>query len=354
MSAGRALGRSQAGPHPLGGSADVRVGRGVVINDPVLEARALTRHYPVSAGFLKPKLLVRALDGVSFTLAAGKTLAVVGESGCGKSTLARQLTMIEAPTDGALLLHGADVTHADGALKKRLRQQVQMVFQNPFASLNPRKKIGHALEEPLAINTPLGAAERGERARAMMARVGLRPEQHARYPHMFSGGQRQRVAIARALMLAPQVVVLDEPVSALDVSIQAQVLNLLMDLQDETQVAYVFISHNLAVVELIADEVLVMYLGKVVEQAPKPTLFGAPRHPYTRALLASTPRIDAAARQTRQVLSGELPSPLNPPSGCAFHKRCPFAVARCEIDVPLLEDLGGGQRVACHRVHEVA
>ncbi|MEP7101195.1 MAG: dipeptide ABC transporter ATP-binding protein [Burkholderiales bacterium] len=319
----------------------------------VLEAQALAKHYAVSTGFLKPKALVRALDGVSFTLVAGKTLAVVGESGCGKSTLARQLTMIEPATSGQLLLAGADVIHADAAQKKRLRQQVQMVFQNPFASLNPRKKIGHALEEPLAINTAASAAERGESARAMMARVGLRPEHAARYPHMFSGGQRQRVAIARALMLQPKIVVLDEPVSALDVSIQAQVLNLLMDLQDETRVAYVFISHNLAVVELIADEVLVMYLGKVVEQAPKAALFATPRHPYTRALLASTPRIDKAARQERQVLSGELPSPLNPPSGCSFHKRCPFAVERCRVEVPPLEELGAGQRVACHRVHEL-
>jgi dipeptide transport system ATP-binding protein len=328
------------------------------MTDLVLEAQALAKHYPVSTGFLKPKALARALDGVSFTLAAGKTLAVVGESGCGKSTLARQLTMIEAASSGRLLLANAgaalaDVTHADTALKKVLRQQVQMVFQNPFASLNPRKKIGLALEEPLAINTPATKAERRERARAMMARVGLRPEHDARYPHMFSGGQRQRVAIARALMLQPKIVVLDEPVSALDVSIQAQVLNLLMDLQDETRVAYVFISHNLAVVELIADEVLVMYLGKVVERAPKPTLFAAARHPYTRALLASTPRIDAASRQTRQVLTGELPSPLNPPSGCAFHKRCPFAVARCRTELPLLQDLGAGQQVACHRLNEI-
>ena len=323
------------------------------VSAPVLEAQALAKHYSVSTGFLKPKALARALDGVSFLLSAGHTLAVVGESGCGKSTLARALTMIEAPTSGTLNLNGADVTHADAALQRQLRQQVQMVFQNPFASLNPRKKIGHALEEPLVINTPLAAEARTEKALAMMARVGLRPEHHARYPHMFSGGQRQRVAIARALMLQPKVVVLDEPVSALDVSIQAQVLNLLMDLQDETRVAYVFISHNLAVVELIADEVLVMYLGKVVEQAPKTTLFKTPRHPYTRALLASTPRIDASARQTRQVLTGELPSPLNPPSGCAFHKRCPFAVARCEAEVPVLEELGGGQRVACHRVREI-
>ena len=324
----------------------------------VLQAQGLAKHYAVSTGFLKPKALVRALDGVSFTLDAGQTLAVVGESGCGKSTLARQLTMIEPPSAGTLLLADsqgvlADVTQADAALTKQLRRQVQMVFQNPFASLNPRKKIGHALEEPLAINTGASAAERSSSARAMMARVGLRPEHAARYPHMFSGGQRQRVAIARALMLQPTVVVLDEPVSALDVSIQAQVLNLLMDLQDETRVAYVFISHNLAVVELIADEVLVMYLGKIVEQAPKGALFATPRHPYTRALLASTPRIDKVARQERQVLGGELPSPLNPPPGCAFHRRCPFAVERCRVEVPLLEDLGHGQHVACHRVREI-
>ena len=324
------------------------------MNEPVLEAQALTKHYAVSTGFLKPKALVRALDGVSFVLDAGRTLAVVGESGCGKSTLARQLTMIEPATSGALLLAGSDVTHADAQQKKALRRQVQMVFQNPYASLNPRKKIGHALEEPLAINTPMDSTGRADRARAMMARVGLRPEHYARYPHMFSGGQRQRVAIARALILEPKVVVLDEPVSALDVSIQAQVLNLLMDLQDETRVAYVFISHNLAVVELIADEVLVMYLGKVVERAPKRTLFDAPRHPYTRALLASTPRIDVCARQVRQVLSGELPSPLNPPSGCAFHKRCPHALKRCAVEVPVLETLAPGQWVACLRVAEIA
>ena len=321
--------------------------------DTVLEAQALAKHYAVSTGFLKPAALARALDGVSFTLQAGQTLAVVGESGCGKSTLARQLTMIEPPTSGALLLAGADVTLASAALKKQLRQQVQMVFQNPFASLNPRKKIGQALEEPLAINTGLTRSARAEKARAMLARVGLRPEHDARYPHMFSGGQRQRIAIARALMLSPKVVVLDEPVSALDVSIQAQVLNLLMDLQDETRVAYVFISHNLAVVELIADEVLVMYLGKVVEQAPKALLFAAPRHPYTRALLASTPRIDKSARQQRPVLRGELPSPLRPPGGCAFHQRCPFAVERCGVETPALQELGAGQRVACLRVDEI-
>ena len=321
--------------------------------EPVLEVRDLARHYAVSTGFLKPKALVRALDGVSFTLDAGRTLAVVGESGCGKSTLARQVTLIEPPTTGHLRLAGVEPAQADGAARKALRREVQMVFQNPYASLNPRKRIARILEEPLVINTGLTAPERSARALSMLARVGLRPEHAQRYPHMFSGGQRQRVAIARALMLQPKIVVLDEPVSALDVSIQAQVLNLLMDLQDETRVAYLFISHNLSVVELIADEVLVMYLGKVVESAAKPTLFASPRHPYTRALLASTPRIDVGARQRRQVLVGELPSPLNPPSGCAFHKRCPHAVERCSVEVPVLEEIGGGQRVACHRVWEI-
>ena len=323
----------------------------------VLEARQLAKHYPVSQGFMKPKATARALDGVSFNLQAGKTLAVVGESGCGKSTLARQVTMIEPPTSGELWLGGADAARADAATKKRLRGEVQMVFQNPFASLNPRKKIGQALEEPLVINTTLDKREREEKARAMMARVGLRPEHYQRYPHMFSGGQRQRIAIARALMLQPKIVVADEPVSALDVSIQAQVLNLLMDLQEETKVAYVFISHNLAVVELIADEVLVMYLGKVVEQASKRELFAMPRHPYTRALLASTPRIDKSARQTRQVLGGELPSPLDPPPGCAFHRRCPHAQPRCTAEVPPLRVPTDGKTiglVACHFAEAIA
>jgi len=326
---------------------------------PVLEAEALTKHYPVSAGFLKPLATVQALEAVSFSLAAGRTLAVVGESGCGKSTLARQVTMLETPTSGRLRLAGDDIADADAAKRKALRRTVQMVFQNPFASLNPRKKIGQALEEPLAINTTLAAADRADRARAMLARVGLRPEHYARYPHMFSGGQRQRVAIARALMLEPKVVVADEPVSALDVSIQAQVLNLLMDLQQETGVAYVFISHNLAVVELIADEVLVMYLGRVMERAPKTALFAAPRHPYTRALLASTPKVGAIrgeaalARAARTALSGELPSPLAPPSGCVFRTRCPHAIPACAEAVPPLVPVGADHEAACIRLDQI-
>lgn len=321
-------------------------------NPPLLEARNLVKHYPVALGPFKGTTLARALDGVSFELAAGESLAVVGESGCGKSTLARQVTMIEAPTAGELLLEGLDVALATRLEKKRLRTMVQMVFQNPYASLNPRKRIGAILEEPLAINTALNRAERRERALAMMDRVGLRPEHVGRYPHMFSGGQRQRVAIARALMLEPRIVVADEPVSALDVSVQAQVLNLMMDLQEQTGISYLFISHNLAVVEHIADRVLVMYLGRVVESGAKRMIFDEPRHPYTRALLASTPRVDRETQALRQSIRGEPPSPLAPPPGCVFHRRCPFAIPRCTLEAPVLE-AHDEHLVACHRVGEI-
>jgi dipeptide transport system ATP-binding protein len=319
----------------------------------LLEARNLVKHYPVSQGWMKPKAVARALDGVSFTLVPGRTLAVVGESGCGKSTLARQVTMIEHPTDGELWIGGSNIARANKATLKKVRPLVQMVFQNPYASLNPRKKIGAMLEEPLEINTSLNATERAAKARAMMARVGLRPEHYGRYPHMFSGGQRQRVAIARALMLDPKVIVADEPVSALDVSIQAQVLNLLMDLQQASGVAYLFISHNLSVIEHIADEVLVMYLGKAVEHGTREQVFSKPLHPYTRALFASTPRIDPAQRQEKIILRGELPSPLAPPSGCAFNTRCPYAMERCRVEVPAFREFDG-RKVACHRVEEIA
>jgi dipeptide transport system ATP-binding protein len=322
------------------------------MNAPLLEARDLARHYVVSRGLFRHKGLVRALDGVSFSLRESKTLAVVGESGCGKSTLARQVTMIERPTSGSLLLDGNDVAHADVAARKKLRPRVQMVFQNPYASLNPRMTVGTLLEEPLAIKGTDTRPARREAGLAMLAKVGLRPEHYRRYPHMFSGGQRQRIAVARALMLHPRLVVADEPVSALDVSIQAQVLNLLMDLQQEMGIAYLFISHNLQVVRHIADDVLVMYLGRAVEYAPKDDVFSRPAHPYTRALLASTPSLAAGRRRTRIALMGDLPSPLDPPSGCAFHKRCPHAVARCAIEVPLLSTFRG-IRVACHRVAEL-
>ena len=318
-------------------------------DSPLLQAQDLARHYRVSQGFLKPKATVKALNGVSFTLHARKTLAVVGESGCGKSTLARQLTLIEPPTSGALLLGGIDAAGADKTRLKTLRQQVQMVFQNPFASLNPRQSIAATLDEPLLINTGLSKPERRERIEALVAKVGLRPEHLRRYPHMFSGGQRQRIAIARAMILNPGIVVADEPVSALDVSIQAQILNLFMDLQAEFGCGYVFISHNLSVVEHVADDLMVMYLGAAVEYGTKARIFARPLHPYTRALMSATPALRPADRRERIRIVGELPSPLNPPSGCAFHKRCPLAVARCSVETPLLRTVDDRQ-VACHVV----
>ena len=317
----------------------------------LLEARDLVRHYRVSKGFLRGTMLVRALDGVSFELVQGRTLAVVGESGCGKSTLARQVTMIETPTAGALLLDGQDVAHADRALRGRLRPQVQMVFQNPYASLNPRRTVGALLEEPLEIHRRGTRRERRERALAIMDKVGLRREHYGRYPHMFSGGQRQRIAVARALMLDPRLVVADEPTAALDVSIQAQVLNLLLELQQEFGIAYLFIAHNLQVVRHIADAVLVMYLGKAVEQGPKEAIFARPLHPYTQALFASTPNLGRARRIVDAAAPSEPPSPLDAISGCAFRTRCPRAIERCAIEVPAPTTIGS-ITVACHRAAE--
>lgn len=317
------------------------------MNDIVLKTENLARHYDVSQGFMKPRATLKALNGVSLSLERGRTLAVVGESGCGKSTLARQITMIEPPTSGSLWLDGRQVDTGSASQVKALRNKVQMVFQNPYGSLNPRRKIGDQLEEPLIINTDVKSAERKARVRDMMQRVGLRPEHFYRYPHMFSGGQRQRIAIARAMMLRPSIVVADEPTSALDVSIQAQVLNLFLDLQEELRTSYVFISHNLSVVEHVADDVMVMYLGRVAENGPKQTLYANPLHPYTQALLSATPSIYPEKRATKIRIEGELPSPLNPPSGCAFHKRCPHAVARCSTEEPQLREVDGRQ-VACH------
>ncbi|MDH2436540.1 peptide ABC transporter ATP-binding protein [Pokkaliibacter plantistimulans] len=322
------------------------------MSEPILlEARDLKRHYDVRQGPFKPHATVKALDGVSFRVERGKTLAVVGESGCGKSTLAKLLTLIEQPTAGQLMLDGKDVSGASKQELAQLRQKIQIIFQNPYGSLNPRQKIGAILEEPLVINTSLTKAERKEKALAIMRKVGLKEEHYQRYPHMFSGGQRQRIAIARGLMLNPSVVVADEPVSALDVSVQAQVLNLMMDLQDELGLSYIFISHDLSVVEHIADEVMVMYLGKVVEKGPTATIFDDPRHPYTRALLSSTPRLDPSKRIEKVKLLGELPSPLNPPAGCPFHGRCQFVQDRCKSEVPPLQSLQG-RLIACHGVEE--
>jgi dipeptide transport system ATP-binding protein len=312
----------------------------------LLEARGLARHYTVSGGLFSSRATVKALTDASFKLESGKTLAVVGESGSGKSTLARLLTLIEAPTAGALLIDGEDVTRAGDAARRRLRREIQIVFQNPYGSLNPRQKVGKALEEPLLVNTRLSARQREAAARDMMAKVGLRPEYYSRYPHMFSGGQRQRIAIARALMLRPKVLVLDEPVSALDVSIRAQVLNLLAALREELSLAYVFISHDLSVVRRIADDVMVIYLGHVVEKGAREAIFDNPQHPYTRALLSATPIADPQAKRRRIILKGELPSPFNPPSGCPFSPRCPLVVDRCRAENPRLEPKQG-RDVAC-------
>ncbi len=317
----------------------------------VLNAQNLTRHYNVSRGVFKETAVLKAVDGASFTLERGKTLAVVGESGCGKSTLARLVTMIELPTSGTLNIAGYEIVGATPQTLRALRPKVQIVFQNPYGSLNPRQKIGSILEEPLLVNTGMPKPERQEKARAMMASVGLRPEHYDRYPHMFSGGQRQRIAIARALMLDPEILVLDEPVSALDISIQAQVLNLLADLQERHNLAYLFISHDLSVVKHIANDVMVMYLGRVVEQGSRDSIFSNPQHPYTKALLSATPTPDPARKHERIVLKGELPSPLSPPSGCTFHPRCPLAFDTCHLVNPLLL-AHDTSLVACHAVND--
>ena len=315
--------------------------------DIVLTAKDLTRHYQVERGSFKKPAVLKALDGATFSLLKGRTLAVVGESGCGKSTLARLVTMIEKPTSGEMTIDGVDVARADRATLAGLHRKVQIVFQDPYGSLNPRQKIGHALEEPLLVNTDLDKKARREAALKIIGLVGLRPEHYDRYPHMFSGGQRQRIAVARALMLNPRIVVLDEPVSALDVSIQAQILNLIATLQEQFSLAYLFISHDLSVVRHIADEVMVMYLGKPVESGSRDDLFNRPHHPYTRALLSATPVADPFRVKERIVLRGELPSPMAPPSGCTFHPRCPSMTDICREKAPELREIDGC-RVACH------
>ena len=318
----------------------------------IITARDLKKYYTVKEGLIfKTSSTLKALDGASFTIKSGKTFSVVGESGCGKSTLARVITMIEKPTFGDFEVDGINAVTSGPEEMKALRDKVQIVFQDPYGSLNPRKKVGSILEEPIKINTDLTKAQRREKSLAMMEKVGLSPEQYSRYPHMFSGGQRQRIAVARALMLNPDLVVADEPVSALDVSVQAQALNLLMDLQDEMNLAYLFISHDLSVVRLISDEVMVMYLGRPVEQGEKNIIFDHPLHPYTMALLAATPHVDVDARRDRIRLSGEIPSPLNPPPGCTFHQRCAHMTDICKEAAPKLRSVGE-RMVACHHAEK--
>ena len=316
---------------------------------PVLEVEGLTKHFPVERGILRrPVAWVRAVDGVDFAIAPGETLCLVGESGCGKSTVARLVLRLTEPSSGAIRLGGTDITALSEAEMAPWRRRVQMVFQDPYASLNPRLRVGQIVGEPLENFERLSAAERADRVGAILAKVGLRPEAATRYPFEFSGGQRQRIGIARALALRPDLIVADEPVSALDVSVQAQVLNLLMDLQEEFGLAFLFVSHDLAVVEHIGHRIAVMYLGKIVEIGPKDEVLSAPKHPYTQALIAAAPVPDPRARRERLVLEGDVPSPLNPPPGCRFHTRCPFALPRCREEEPRLKAVGAGHSAACH------
>jgi oligopeptide transport system ATP-binding protein len=317
---------------------------------PLLEAIDITKHYPVRKGLVIARQVgaVRAVDGVSFRLHRGETLALVGESGCGKSTTARLVMRLIEPSSGAVRFKGEDVTKVGGAKLRALRRHLQIVFQDPYASLNPRLTVADAIAEPMAVHGIGDAASRRARVQELLRLTGLRAFHADRYPHEFSGGQRQRIGIARALAVEPEVVVCDEPVSALDVSIQAQVVNLLGDLQQRLGLSYLFIAHDLAVVKHVADRVAVMYLGRIVEVAPKHTLFSDPRHPYTRALLRAIPRPDPSRRGQVTPLGGDLPSPLNVPPGCRFHTRCPLAQPICREQDPPLREIAPGHTSACH------
>ena len=321
----------------------------MVERTPILEVKDLKKHFPVKKGLLRRTVgQVYAVDGISFTIGEGETLGLVGESGCGKSTAGRAILRLIEPTSGVVKMQGQDIS---GLSKKELRpfrKQAQIIFQDPFSSLNPRMTAGDIVAEPLLVHGVSTRKERSEQVAALFDRVGLRPAQMANYPHQFSGGQRQRICIARALALGPKLIVGDEPVSALDVSIQAQVINLLQDLQRERKLSYLFISHNLAVVEHISHRIAVMYLGRIVEYATTKQIFTNGQHPYTEALLSAVPVPDPAIKRKKLVLQGDVPSPVNPPSGCHFHTRCPYAVARCKVETPLLREIAPGHHVSCH------
>jgi peptide/nickel transport system ATP-binding protein/oligopeptide transport system ATP-binding protein len=318
--------------------------------DVVLRVKDLKKHFPVHRGLLsRVAAYVQAVDGVSFDIRRGETLCLVGESGCGKSTVARSITRLEEPTAGTIELNGVDITSLGSETLRAQRREMQMVFQDPYSSLNPRMSAGDIVGEPLTNFAIAEGAELERRIEQLFEHVGLRPEAIHKYPHEFSGGQRQRLGIARALAVNPSLIIADEPVSALDVSVQAQVLNLLIDLQDQFELAYLFVSHDLAVVEHIGHRIAVMYLGRIVELADNADLFGTPLHPYTEALLAAAPVLEAGARRERIILQGDVPSPMNPPTGCRFHTRCPHALPACKvIDPPLLE-VAPGRHVACLR-----
>ena len=317
----------------------------------LIEIKDLKKYFPVQKGFFsRVSGYVHAVDGVSFHIDAGETLGLVGESGCGKSTVGRTLLKLLEPTGGSIEVDGNDITSLDREGMLPFRRRMQMIYQDPYASLNPRMSAGDIVGEPLIIHgdTP-GRAERRDKVAALFQRVGLRPQLMDSYPHEFSGGQRQRIGIARALALGPELIVGDETVSALDVSIQAQIINLMMDLQDEFNLSYLFVAHDLAVVEHISHRVAVMYLGRIVEMTDKTSLFEHPLHPYTEALLSAAPIAKARSKDRKRIiLTGDVPSPINPPSGCHFHARCPYAMARCRVDVPTLRELLPGHVAACH------
>ena len=316
---------------------------------PVLEVRGLKKHFPIRKGFLQRAAgTVFAVDGVSFAVRRGETLGLVGESGCGKSTVGRTILRLIDPTDGTISVAGQDITRLNKSELRPFRRQMQIIFQDPFSSLDPRMSAGDIVAEPLRIHGIARGAEVRKKVAALFERVGLRQAQMDNYPHQFSGGQRQRIGIARALALEPHLIVGDEPVSALDVSIQAQVLNLMMDLQRELGLAYLFISHNLAVVEHISHNIAVMYLGRIVEYTDKHTLFTRALHPYTEQLLLAVPVPDPRVKRPKRILQGDVPSPISPPAGCHFHTRCPYAVDRCRVEAPALREVRPGQMVACH------
>jgi oligopeptide/dipeptide ABC transporter ATP-binding protein len=316
---------------------------------PLLEVENLVKRFPVRGGFFgRKRAFVHAVDGVSFSLRERETLGIVGESGCGKTTLARMIVRLTDPSEGAVRLRGVDISALSPRAIRQYRRDIQFVFQDPYASLNPRLRAGAIVGEAIENFEPIGGREIDDRVAALFQRVGLRPAQMHNYPHEFSGGQRQRLGIARALSLNPSIIVADEPVSALDVSVQAQVINLMIDLQEEFGIAYLFIAHDLAVVQHISHRVAVMYLGHIVELAPRAVLFSAPLHPYTEALLDSVPIPDPTLRRDKEVLSGEVPSPIRPPPGCRFHTRCPLAQARCRLEAPAMVEARPDQFVACH------